>query len=275
MLPAGGWGEKEGTLINSERRFGLVKKVSRAPGQALSDFNIFKLVAQYWGCGEMFREWTSPEAVFQILKELTRGQPCDITGIADYHMIDECGGVQWPWADNVERTSNIEHRTSNIEVPESERRLFSNGRFFTADGRARFVFEEPRASAEAVDAAFPFVLLTGRGTSSQWHTQTRTGKSDVLRKLYPAEVYVEINPADADRLGIAPDSEVTIRSRREEIRATAFVAATVRPGQVFVPMHYAVTNQLTNPEFDPYSRQPSYKSCAVAVEKVKSSDIFG
>ena len=139
------------------------------------------------------------------------------------------------------------------------------GKFFTADGRARFLFEEPREAAEIADDEFPFVLLTGRGTSSQWHTQTRTGKSDVLRRLYPAEVYVEINPLDADRLGVAEHSMVTIRSRRGEIRATAFLMTTVQPGHVFVPMHYAVTNQLTNPEFDPYSRQPSYKSCAVAI----------
>ncbi|HEU5396492.1 MAG TPA: molybdopterin-dependent oxidoreductase, partial [Verrucomicrobiae bacterium] len=91
VLPAAGWGEKEGTFINSERRIGLVKKVRRAPGQALSDFNIFKLVAQYWGCGEMFSEWTSPEAVFQILKRLSAHQPCDITGIRDYRHLDDCG----------------------------------------------------------------------------------------------------------------------------------------------------------------------------------------
>ena len=267
VLPAGGWGEKEGTLINSERRYGLVKKISRAPGQALSDFNIFKLIAQYWGCGEMFSRWSSPEAVFQILKELSRGQPCDISGIANYRMIDDCGGVQWPWAAG--------EGTSNIEMPETERRLFEDGNFFTTDRRARFLFDEPRAAAESVSEEFPLVLLTGRGTSSQWHTQTRTGKSDVLRKLYPAEVYVEINPTDADRLGIGTDSEVTIRSRRGEIRANAFVTATVQPGQVFVPMHYPVTNQLTNPEFDPYSRQPSYKSCAVVVESVGSRNVFG
>src|SRR4029077_14123092 len=64
ILPAAGWGEKEGTFINSERRIGPVKKVSLAPGQALSDLNIFRLVAHYWGCGEMFRAWVSPEAVF-------------------------------------------------------------------------------------------------------------------------------------------------------------------------------------------------------------------
>ena len=97
LLPAAGWGEKEGTFINSERRIGLIKKVRRAPGQALSDFHIFKLVAHYYGCGEMFAGWESPEAVFQILKRLSAGQPCDITGIADYHALDESGGIQWPY----------------------------------------------------------------------------------------------------------------------------------------------------------------------------------
>ncbi len=255
VLPAAGWGEKEGTLINSERRFGLIKKVARAPGQALSDFNIFKLVAHYWGCGDMFARWSSPEAVFQILKDVSRGQPCDITGIKDYAMLDELGGVQWPWSET-------------SEVPATERRLFEDGRFFTADMRARFLFEEPRATAEAVSAAFPFVLLTGRGTSSQWHTQTRTAKSDVLRRLYPAEIYVEINERDAETLGVASNAMVTIRSRRGTIRAAAFVTTTVQPGQVFIPMHYGGVNQLTHPDFDPYSRQPSYKFCAVAIEAV-------
>ena len=97
VLPAAGWGEKEGTLINSERRFGLVKKVVRAPGEALSDFAIFQLIAEAWGCGDRFREWSSPEAAFQILKRLSAGQPCDITGIRDFQHLDEAGGIQWPW----------------------------------------------------------------------------------------------------------------------------------------------------------------------------------
>ncbi len=223
VLPAAGWGEKEGTFINSERRIGLVKRIARAPGQALSDFNICKLVAQYWGCGEMFSRWSSPGEVFQILKECSRGQPCDITGIADYRMLDECGGVQWPW-------SECEVRNAECGIPAQERRLFEDGRFFHADGRALFLFDAPRAMPEMPDAGYPFVLLTGRGTSSQWHTNTRTGKSDVLRKLYPANAYVEINPRDAERLGIAPNSRVTVASRRAAIAATAFVTETVRPG---------------------------------------------
>ena len=264
VLPAAGWGEKDGTFINSERRIGLVKKVSRAPGQALSDFNILKLIAQYWGCGEMFARWASPEAVFGILKECSRGQPCDITGIEDYAMVDACGGVQWPWGEE-ELTFNVQRSTLNAQRPDAERRLFEDGRFFHADGRAKFLFEEPRAMAEAIDAEFPFLMLTGRGTSSQWHTGSRTAKSDVLRKLYPANVYVEINPDDAARLGIVAGAPVAIESRRAMIRATAFLTPTVRAGQVFVPMHYETVNELTCASFDPYSRQPSYKACAVRV----------
>jgi assimilatory nitrate reductase catalytic subunit len=269
VLPAAGWGEKDGTLINSERRIGLVKKVARAPGQALSDFNICRLVAQYWGCGDMFARWTSPEAVFQLLKQFSRGQPCDITGIADYHMIDAHGGVQWPWTEKEEdERRKAEASNPHEALSTGQRRLFADGRYFHADGRARFYFDAPRPMAEPVDAEYPLLLLTGRGTSSQWHTNTRTGKSDVLRKLYPAFTYLEINPADAERLDIQPNARVTITSRRGEISATAHVTTTVQPGQVFLPMHYASVNQLTCPSFDPHSRQPSYKACAVAVSPV-------
>jgi anaerobic selenocysteine-containing dehydrogenase len=259
FLPAAGWGEKDGTMINSERRIGLVKKVRRAPGQALSDFNIFQLMAHYWGCGEMFRRWSSPEEVFQLLKEVTRGQPCEVTAIRDYQMIDTYGGIQWPC-----RAGDL--AGGEDAKPAQERRLFEDGRFYTRDGKARFIFEYPRAMPEAPDSQYPFLLLTGRGTSSQWHTNTRTAKSDVLRKLYPESCYVEIHPDDARRLGLAPNRPARIRSRRASIAATAFVTPTVQPGQLFIPMHYAEANQLTCPIFDSYSRQPSYKACAVQVE---------
>jgi len=89
----------------------------------------------------------------------------------------------------------------------------------------------------------------------------------VLRQLYPENVYVEINPEDAKRLKIEPNEMVTISSRRGTIKASAFITGTVQPGQLFVPMHYAVTNHLTYPAFDPYSRQPSYKACAVSLTR--------
>jgi assimilatory nitrate reductase catalytic subunit len=257
FLPAAGWGEKEGTLINSERRIGLMKKVRRAPGQALADFQIFRLIAHSWGCGEMFAKWSSPEAAFQLLKEISQGKPYEITGITDYRMIDENGGIQWP-------LGKAEGEKWKEEIPQ-ERRLFEDGRFYTPDGRARFFFEEPKELPEKPDLEYPFMMLTGRGTSSQWHTNTRTGKSDVLRKLYPESCYVEIHPDDADRLGLRAGSIVKVSSRRGEVFATAFVTPSVQRGQVFMPMHYRETNVLTFPSFDPYSRQPSYKYCAVRV----------
>jgi anaerobic selenocysteine-containing dehydrogenase len=269
-LPAAGWGEKEGTLINSERRIGLIKKVRRAPGQALSDFHICQLVAHYWGCGDMFRRWSSPQAAFQLLKEVSRGMPNDISGIRDYRMIDECGGIQWPWPENgltKRREDDMEPLCDfapSREIPQ-ERRLFEDGRFFTPDGRARFLFDAPREMPEKPDAEFPFLLLTGRGTSAQWHTNTRTAKSDVLRKLYPKRCYVEIHPDDALRVGAKPNAAIRVISRRAEITAIAFVTPTVRPGQVFLPMHYAEVNHLTFPAFDLHSRQPSYKACAVRI----------
>jgi len=283
ILPAAGWGEKEGTFINSERRIGVLKKVRKAPGEALSDFSIFRLIAEYWGVGKMFEKWSSPEAVFQILKQLSANQPCDITGVDNYRMLDEMGGIQWPFAEG--RESRVDRReargvgpvptghssntrpagTGPAAQPASQRRLFEDGRFYHAGGRAKFLFEDPRPMPEPPSAQFPLILLTGRGTASQWHTQTRTSKSAVLKKLYPAKLYVEINPTDARKRGIKPQDAVIVMSQRGRIRASAFVTPNVQPGQLFLPMHYEEVNQLTDAVFDPYSKQPSYKACAAQV----------
>src|SRR5262249_13531854 len=148
---------------------------------------------------------------------------------------------------------------------ETHRRPFVDGRFYHPAGRARFPFEQPRPMPEPPTTAYPFLLLTGRGTAAQWHTQTRTSKSAVLRKLSPQNPYVEINPADARALRIAQNELVAVESQRGSIEARAFVSGVVRPGQVFIPMHYETVNQLTDAVFDPYSRQPSYKACAVRI----------
>lgn len=260
LLPAAGWGEKEGTFINSERRVGLTKKVCRAPGQALSDFHIVKLAAHYHGCGAMFEEWDSPEAVFQILKRLSAGRPCDFSGIADYRALDRARGVQWPYP-------------SESPDPSPQRRLFSDGRFYHPDGRARFLFEETRCLPEPASAGFPFQLLTGRGSAAQWHTQTRTAKSDVLRKLHPSDPYVEINPIDAGSLGLASGRWTVVESRRGSALARAFVTPTVPVGQLFLPMHDHATNRLTFSAFDPESRQPAYKACAARVRAARPGEV--
>lgn len=252
VLPAAGSGEKEGTFINSERRIGTVGKILDPPGEAKSDFDIFRAVADAWGCGEMFREWSSPEAVFRILQRCSKGQPCDISGIDGYRMIRERGGVQWPYPEG--ETTRAENRL-----------LFADGKFFTSDGRAKLLFDPIAALPETPDEIFPFVLLTGRGTVVQWHTQTRTGKVDMLNRLRPAEAYAEISTDDAARLGIAEGGRVRVSSRRGTVVVNAAVTDSIPVGQVFMPMHYDETNLLTFPAFDPYSAEPAYKFAAVSV----------
>jgi anaerobic selenocysteine-containing dehydrogenase len=254
VLPSAAWGEKDGCFINSERRIGTLKKVREAPGIALSDFRIFRLIAHAWGCDDLFVRWTDPESAFRLLRDLTKDRPCDITGVEGYEMIDRLGGVQWPYP------------AANPPA-ERERRLFEDGKYYTPSGKAKLLFSPPAELPEPTDAAYPFTLLTGRGTSSQWHTQSRTAKSDILKKLYPQEAYVEINPADAARLRLKEHDAVIIRSRRGEMQASVYIAPTVQPGQLFLPMHYPEVNRLTHPSFDPHSRQPNYKACAVALSK--------
>jgi anaerobic selenocysteine-containing dehydrogenase len=256
VLPAAGWGEKDGCFINSERRIGTLKKVRQAPGIALSDFRIFRLIASAWGCEDLFGKWTDPEAAFRLLRDLTKDRPCDITGIEGYEMIDAMGGIQWPYPEG----------SSGVAT---ERRLFEDGVFYTPSGKAKILFSPPAEMPEAADREYPYTLLTGRGTSSQWHTQSRTAKSDILRKLYPQEIYIEINPQDATRLGLKEHDMVRVRSRRGELEASVYVAPTVKAGQVFLPMHYPEVNRLTHSAFDPHSRQPNYKACAVKLEKTR------
>lgn len=259
VLPAAGWGEKEGCFINSERRIGYSPKVRRAPGQALADFHIFRLIAHYWGCDPLFRGWTSPEAVFRVLQRCTENQPCDITGIHGHEMLRKSGGVQWPL--NREQGSKFE--VSSFK----ERRLFADGKFFTLDKKAKFIFDPPTAIPEQRSDEYPLILITGRGTSAQWHTETRTAKSAVLAKMIPEELMLDLNVQDAQRLKIQDGMSVRVISPRAELTAKARLTSCVSAGEVFLPMHDNRVNQLTHASFDPHSRQPSYKHSAVRVEK--------
>lgn len=264
VLPAAGWGEKDGTFINSERRLGLVQRVAAAPGEALADFWIFKAVAEAWGCADLFARWTDPEATFALLQELTAGRPCDITGVRGYAHV-ATGAVQWPYP-------AAAAGDDPAPAVATERRLFADGRFFTPDGRARFAWEEPVPPVEQPDARHPLVLLTGRGSATQWHTETRTGKVPALRALAPEGLWVDIHPDDAAARGITPGDAVVVESERATVRARAQVTRAVGAGQVFLPMHDPTVNRLTFPSFDPLSRQPSYKHCAVEVRRPQPWD---
>ena len=253
-LPSGGWGEKDGSMINSERRLGRMRRAAVPPGKALSDLDIFRLVARAWGVEGRIGSWKTAEDLFQSMRDLSKDRPCDITGVESLAALESQGGVQWPCPEGA-------------YPPAKERRLFENGRFFTKTKRAKFVFDPVRPSPITLDANYPLRLLTGRGSSSQWHTLTRTSRSAVLRSLSPPDPLVEMHPTDAKVRGLAAGDWVRIRSCRGSARARVVVASTMRPGEVFVPMHAPDANRLTEPIFDPHSRQPSYKDGAVQVER--------
>ncbi len=254
-LPAAGSAEKSGVFINSERRLGIVQKAMEPPGEAKSDFDIFLGLAEAWGCGEMFREWTDTEAVFRILQRTSKGRPCDITGIEGYQMIIDNKGVQWPFPEN------------NPDLG-TQRRLFEDGVFYTPNGKAKILFEAFAELPEKTDSEFDTVLITGRGSIFQFHTQTRTGKVPFLNKKSEPANYVMLNESDATRIGVKEDDMVKITSRQGSATVAARIGQVMKPGQVFMPMHYMETNYLTFPVFDTYSRQPGYKYAVVKIEAV-------
>ncbi len=253
-LPAAASSEKEGSFINSERRIGHVQKVCDPPGEALPDFDIFLRIARAWNCGSWIENWKDPESVFRLLQKVSAGQPCDITGIQGYEHLDEAGGIQWPFPAGGTLTKN-------------QRRLFGDLQFFHKDGKARFGFTELAESAEQCSPDYPFWLITGRGSITQWHTLSRTDKVEKLRRMSPEKLYVEINPQDAAELGIGQGDTVWVCSARGEIPAVAALEESMARHHVFLPMHYESTNRLTLPSFDPESFQPTYKSGAVVLEK--------
>ena len=256
LLPAAIWGEKEGTYTNSERRVSKVNAAVPPPGEARSDFQIFLAVAERLGCREeLFPSWKNPADAFDEWRQVTAGRLCDYSGMT-YAAIESNGGIQWPFPQDTSMN------------PGATRRLYSDGEFQTEDGRARLLPTQWAPFPEQPGTEYPFVLNTGR-TVEHWHTRTKTGGISILQRLSP-RAWLEMNPVDAQKLGLRPHDRVDITSARGcvskvELRITEIVA----PGQVFLPFHFVESNanQITQSAFDPISREPNYKQCAVRVER--------
>jgi len=253
FLPAGSWGEKEGVMINSERRLSKVNPVHEAPGIAKTDFDIFLEIANRFNLGWVEKSFATPAKAFETLQHLSTGQPCDFSGIEGYREIEAQGGVQWPKA----------------KGKEAVKRLFADGVYYHPDQKAQFCFEQVTPPPYLTSPLYPFVLLTGRGSSSQWHTGTRTDRSPILKRMSPKKIYVEINPEQGQLLSIQEGDRVQIKSRNGLLVAWAVLTQQVKALEIFIPMHYGELNFLLDPVFDGLSHQPSYKYTPVSIEPLR------
>ncbi len=247
VLPAAIWGEKEGTYTNSERRVSKVNRAVAPPGEARPDFDIFLDLAGRLGVrDELFPNWRGPRDAFEEWRRVSAGRLCDYSAIT-WEALDSSGGQQWGGP-----------------------RLYEDGQFPTGDGKAKFFEVEWQPFPEQPTPEYPFVLNTGR-TVEHWHTRTKTGAVAALQTLSP-RAWLEMNPRDARRLKLKPHDRVSVVSPRSrvdgiELRVTEIVA----PGQVFMPFHFVETNsnRVTQSAFDPISREPNFKQCAVQVERTE------
>jgi assimilatory nitrate reductase catalytic subunit len=253
VLPAAIWGEKEGTYTNSERRVSKVNRAVDPPGEARSDFEIFLAVAnRFGGREELFPGWSRPKHAFEEWKRISAGRLCDYSGM-NYQMLEDNNGVQWPFPEG----------STDIKTT----RLYTDGVFQTEDAKAKLFCIEWKPFPEQPNREFPLVLNTGR-TVEHWHTRTKTGKVPILERMSP-NAWLEMNTRDAQSLKLKPHDRVDVISRRGRVKNLELrITEIVAPGQVFMPFHFVETNanQVTQSAFDPISREPNYKQCAVRVE---------
>ncbi|HAD86355.1 MAG TPA: nitrate reductase [Rhodospirillaceae bacterium] len=262
LLPAQAWGEKDGTVTNSERRISRQRSFLPIPEDVRSDWWMIGQVAARLGFGDAFA-YEGPADIFREYARLTVAANENLDRDLDLGALaavtdaeyDAMAPTLWP---------------QRAGTQESEGRFFAEGGFFTPDRRGRFIAVEDRAPAAATDIAHPFVLNTGR-IRDQWHTMTRTGLSPSLSQ-HLSEPFLEIAPADADRLGLSPAALVRVTSPYGDCLVRALITDRVQPGQVFMPMHWndqwsgrARVDALVAPNVDPVSGQPEAKYTPVSV----------
>jgi assimilatory nitrate reductase catalytic subunit len=262
LLPAAAWGEKDGTVTNSERRISRQRAFHARPAEVQPDWWILTQVARRMGFAESF-PYDSPAEIFDEHARLsayenggTRG--FDIGGLAGLQAAeyDDLEPVQWP----------LPRRGHG-----GTQRLFEDGRFLHADGRARFVPTPPRAPVGTADEQFPLILNTGR-IRDQWHTMTRTGRSPRLSEHQP-EPFVDLHAQDALALAVREGELARVSSALGSMVLRVRTSGELARGAAFAPIHWSGANAsqarpgaLIHPVVDPVSGEPEFKHTAARVE---------
>ncbi len=262
LLPASGWGEKHGTVTNSERRITHVNSAVPPPGEARHDWEIVVDFARRLGAklgidGERLFPYTDAEAIFAEHCASTRGRDLDITGL-DYALLDAAGPQQWPYP---------------AGASAGKLRLYEDGVFPTADGKARFVPVKHLPTAESPDADYPISLLSGR-MRDHWHGMSRTGTVPRLFNLED-EPLLAMHPCDMRHRGLESGNLVRVSNRRGEAIVRVDERPGLKKGRAWMPMHWGSqfmntpgVNAVVCDATDPYSRQPELKHAAVQIEKL-------
>ena len=251
--------KKEGVLINTERRLSKVNPVIEKEEGELSDFEIFYNIGKELGMGDLLKGWETPRSAFELLKKCSKGMPCDITGVT-YEMLEGPNmegsrGVQWPFRDGE-------------TLVEDERRLYEDGNYYTPSKKAKFHFEDIAENPTKTSEEFPYIFNSGRGTVGQWHTQVRSREIAESERIYSKESYAFMHPELAKELNIEENERVSIASQNGVTKDfTIKISDHVKKDHLYAPIHYIETNALTPSVYDPYSKEPSYKTVAVNIIK--------
>ncbi|WP_416638298.1 molybdopterin-dependent oxidoreductase [Pseudomonas sp. OHS18] len=263
LLPAASWGEKEGTVTNSERRVSRVRRAVAAPGEARADWAITcdfarRLEARLPATAVGLFAFNKPEQLFEEYKVLTRRRDLDLSGLG-YALLEARGPQQWPFPEGARQGTT---------------RLYGDGHFPSASGRARFITEAYQPPREQRDERYPLTLNTGR-LRDQWHGMSRTGTAARLF-AHVEEPLLGLHPQDMAQRQLQDGALVEVRSRRGALVLRVQVDNSLQAGQAFLPMHWGDRflkglgiNALTLPAFDPLSRQPELKHAGIEVQAIE------
>jgi len=266
VLPPAFWCEREGVYGCSERRYALISKAIEPPGECRESIHILIDLAKRIGVDPKLVDFKNSEDIWNEWRKVSQPTPYNFFGITR-DRLRKSSGIKWPCPTEDHPGTNIRYvrgKDPNIPADHPDKYFF----YGKPDGRAVIWFRPYKGAAEEPDVQYPFVLTTGR-VIDHWHTGTMTMKVPELKKSFPS-AYVEVNNDDAKRLGINNGDQIKLVTRRDEMDLPARVSDVCRPGLIFVPFHYAdkLINKLTLDAFDPGSKQPEYKICAVKIQKV-------